>query len=88
MTRVLEWMYTPAPCTGFGWSRVYHIYDELRIDNAEMLLQMLNRAYREPRSFLFFVLPLWRTSWGCMGSCDETQPGQVDEFIKVIFHIV
>lgn len=55
-------------CAGFGWGRIiFFTVAGHRVDNVEIFLVLLTRAYTGPRLFLLFILTHWRGKLGLHG---------------------
>lgn len=89
--RSCDWM------SDFGWSAVnfppsnwnramFWIFVEHRVDNIEVFLSFLSRAYTEPRPLLLFCFSCCQGSWGCMGSWEETQLEKLAQTDQMIWY--
>jgi len=56
---------------------MFWICAEYSIDNTGIFLLLLSSAYAESRLYLLFTPPHQQAGWGCTGSWDGTQLGQL-----------
>lgn len=74
---LLKWMHVnlSRSCAGFGWGRanIYHsgwygaafwICTKRSVDNVQMFLLLLRRAYTDPRPFPLFYCCASKKAWG------------------------